>query len=81
MKSTLRPHPLRAVVSSAYKPATGQIMETLECGHVVAKKSDMFGETNAVRRRCRHCTASFVGPMPPLKVKPDRLMVQPSDLK
>lgn len=31
------------------------IHELLECGHLVLPKQDIFGPTNAVRRRCRHC--------------------------
>jgi hypothetical protein len=29
--------------------------EKLECGHLVAEKRDIYGPTNAVRRRCRKC--------------------------
>ena len=29
--------------------------ERLECGHVVRVKTDMFGETNAYKRRCKQC--------------------------
>jgi hypothetical protein len=32
-------------------------MEALECGHLQLPKSDLIGETVAVRRRCRHCKA------------------------
>jgi hypothetical protein len=32
---------------------TGQ--EVYECGHVALPKSDIYGETNAVKRRCRFC--------------------------
>ncbi|MGB9620668.1 MAG: hypothetical protein ACPL7K_09670 [Armatimonadota bacterium] len=30
-------------------------LEELECGHIVRTKSDWFGRTNAVRRRCKKC--------------------------
>ena len=29
--------------------------EKLECGHVVAVRQDIYGPTNAYRRRCRRC--------------------------
>jgi hypothetical protein len=29
--------------------------ETLECGHTIHRKHDIYGYTNAYRRRCRHC--------------------------
>lgn len=31
------------------------VVEVLECGHEVRKKSDLFGPTNAYRRRCKRC--------------------------
>lgn len=46
--------PLRAVVSEGVNEH-GTQTETLECGHVVHRKQDAFGHTNAYRRRCRHC--------------------------
>lgn len=55
--------PLRAVVGfvnvEIVGPITGEVTvvqrELLECGHVVRIKRDIFGETNASRRRCRKC--------------------------
>ena len=32
-------------------------VEILECGHEQRPRQDCFGETNAVRRRCRKCVA------------------------
>jgi hypothetical protein len=29
--------------------------EVYECGHTALAKHDIYGETNAVRRRCRKC--------------------------
>lgn len=29
--------------------------EELECGHIIREKTDMYGPTNAYRRRCRYC--------------------------
>ena len=29
--------------------------DKLECGHLVAAKQDIYGPTNAYRRRCRKC--------------------------
>lgn len=29
--------------------------ERLECGHLINIKQDIYGETNAYRRRCRDC--------------------------
>ncbi len=29
--------------------------EILECGHKVRQKTDIYGPTNAYRRRCRQC--------------------------
>lgn len=30
-------------------------MEELECGHSIRRKSDIYGPTNADKRRCRLC--------------------------
>jgi hypothetical protein len=48
-------HPLRLVVDSFADPATSALKERLECGHVQGVRQDIFGDTNAVRRRCRQC--------------------------
>lgn len=36
-------------------------LEIYECGHTAPQKSDIYGPTFAVRRRCHQCTAG----MPP----------------
>lgn len=46
--------PLRAIVGS-FANEHGSIMERLECGHAQLRKSDIYGPTNAQRRRCRKC--------------------------
>jgi hypothetical protein len=33
-------------------------VEDLECGHRVNVKVDIYGETNAERRRCKECAGS-----------------------
>ena len=52
--------PLRKIVGTVYLPLvdgsdTTFRHEQLECGHAMLPKSDMFGETNASRRRCWKC--------------------------
>lgn len=46
--------PLRRIVSEGANEH-GVATETLECGHTIRRKSDIYGPTNAYRRRCRHC--------------------------
>ena len=46
--------PLRRVVAEGVNEH-GVQTETLDCGHVIHRKQDAFGHTNAYRRRCRHC--------------------------
>lgn len=46
--------PLRRVVSEGANEH-GVATETLECGHTVRRKNDIYGPTNAYRRRCRFC--------------------------
>jgi hypothetical protein len=46
--------PLRRVVAEGTNKH-GVATETLECGHTILRKSDIYGPTNAYRRRCRHC--------------------------
>ena len=46
--------PLRRVVAEGANEH-GVPTETLECGHTIRRKSDIYGPTNAYRRRCRHC--------------------------
>lgn len=47
--------PLRKVVGHCRVGYT--TMEALECGHLQMPKSDLMGQTNAYRRRCRFCKA------------------------
>lgn len=49
--------PLRKIVGYAENPALNGVYnyEILECGHRVKIKTDIHGETNAYRRRCRYC--------------------------
>jgi len=46
--------PLRKIISEGANEF-GVHTETLECGHTVHRKQDIYGYTNAYRRRCRHC--------------------------
>lgn len=50
--------PLRKIVGEFTDEKTGARREKLECGHVVNQKQDIYGPTNAYRRRCRHCRAA-----------------------
>lgn len=48
--------PLKYIVAYERHPIFTTIwVEVLECGHKQAVKTDIYGETNAVRRRCRKC--------------------------
>ncbi len=52
--------PLRrvlGVVEETMPSGVGLLRERLECGHVVPIREDIFGRTNAYRRRCRRCAA------------------------
>jgi len=55
-KKLSKKRPLRLVVD-AYQNEYGAQVERLECGHVIARKQDIYGYTNAHRRRCRKCEA------------------------
>lgn len=33
------------------------IMEELECGHIIPKPTDLYGEYDASKRRCTQCAA------------------------
>lgn len=33
------------------------IMEELECGHIIPKPTDLYGEYDAIKRRCTQCAA------------------------
>ncbi len=46
--------PLRCVIRSFVDQNYSQ-MEELECGHTVRRKQDIYGYTNAYRRRCCWC--------------------------
>lgn len=50
---TERP-PLRKIVRE-FINEHGAEKEELECGHVVPRKQDIYGATNAYRRRCKQC--------------------------
>lgn len=49
--------PLRKVVGHVQIEFMGFMVwrEKLECGHLQAEKRDIYGPTNAERRRCRQC--------------------------
>lgn len=49
--------PLRKIVSE-YTDHLNRTIEVLECGHEQARKSDMYGLTNAYRRRCHKCACA-----------------------
>ena len=46
--------PLRTIVDER-NDEHGRIIEVLECGHEQPQKQDIYGPTNASRRRCRRC--------------------------
>jgi hypothetical protein len=46
--------PLRTIVNER-NDEHGRIIEILECGHEQPQKQDIYGPTNALRRRCRRC--------------------------
>lgn len=54
-----RTRPLRKIVRTVSRPGPlgyhSYIYEVLECGHEQRQKSDMYGPTNAYRRRCGKC--------------------------
>lgn len=64
--------PLKKIIGQCRVGYT--LMEALECGHLQMPKHDLMGETNSVRRRCKHCKAGrpvhFTGE-PPSDMKPD----------
>lgn len=53
-KAVVRLGPLRKVVAE-FHDENGVQRERLECGHVINRKQDAVGYTNATRRRCRYC--------------------------
>lgn len=46
--------PLRKIVAR-FINEHGAECERLECGHVIHRKEDHYGPTNAARRRCQKC--------------------------
>lgn len=48
-------YPLRKVIGYVDVDGNGWIKEKLECGHIVGIKQDIYGATNAYRRRCKQC--------------------------
>lgn len=54
--------PLRKIVEE-FTGDQGNPKERLECGHVINKKSDMAGHTNAYRRRCYKCSRAMKVPI------------------
>lgn len=48
--------PLRKIVDHSTNSHGTQI-DVLECGHELHLRYDIYGATNAVRRRCRKCLA------------------------
>ncbi len=64
IKRKPEPRPLRRIVGwvkaslvTTLAHATS-IYEVYECGHACPTKKDIYGETNAVRRRCGKCMRS-----------------------
>lgn len=65
----LNTNPLRKIIEIVQVPLTDvrgqqlviygepvfQRKELLECGHIVRIKEDIYGQTNAYRRRCAKC--------------------------
>ena len=61
-KPAMTDRPLRKIVGYEDREvplASGEVyvhqVEILECGHRQGMKQDHYGDTNAVRRRCRQC--------------------------
>jgi hypothetical protein len=50
-------HPLRKVIARIQHPEIpSSMVELYECGHYRFPKQDIYGETNANRRRCHKCS-------------------------
>lgn len=47
--------PLRKIVSTRMDWTTRRLIEVYECGHERPQPTDIYGPTNAYRRRCRRC--------------------------
>ncbi len=50
MRTPRNKYPLRMVIER-----TGDFQVKLECGHTANPSTDIYGETNPVRQRCRKC--------------------------
>jgi hypothetical protein len=62
MKTKISKGPLKKIVREFVQQRKGiggytyfDRMEELECGHIMHQKSDIYGPTNAVSRRCWKC--------------------------
>lgn len=58
-------YPLRKIIEVVRIPGEkfgwpDVFKERLECGHIVRIKQDIYGPTNAYRRRCRECARTPV---------------------
>ena len=53
-RKPVRTGPLKKVVDW-YSNEYGLAIEKLECGHEQPTVKDIYGETNAYRRRCNNC--------------------------
>ncbi len=53
-RNTNTKYRLRKIVRY-YTNYWGTIIEVLECGHEQAERQDIYGATNAYRRKCRNC--------------------------
>lgn len=55
--------PLKKIIGCVGMPMEGAAYlrprELLECGHCQGAVQDIFGETDAVRRRCRGCASGM----------------------
>jgi hypothetical protein len=49
--------PLRKIVAEE-NDQYGRVVEVLECGHKQTQKEDIYGPTNAYKRRCRKCASA-----------------------
>lgn len=54
MKTNRNQYPLRKVVGYGLNEHGGET-EKLECGHEIPRRNDIYGPTNAYRRRCHLC--------------------------
>ncbi len=63
-KNDERKAPLRKIIATdilpvgvgtIYEASVSILQEVYECGHVSLPKEDIYGRTNAVKRRCMDC--------------------------